>query len=206
MTSIATDAGLVPAERVDYGELSAAELAKLINDEYSLVLASERSNLQRARAIGEKLEALRAGTPHGEWQKKLKKWCPKISYETANRYIKIYEKWPKIEKAAAAKNVRTTDLTIDDALKLLAKPRKNDNGTGSNTNVATKGAVDPPDSKTLKDAGKEWLRALAVDELVIVLKEIHRNDTEYLQELSAALTRELRPPTSEVAVGAERRM
>jgi hypothetical protein len=182
--------------RVDYGELSAAELAKLINDEYSMVLAAERSNLPRARAIGEKLEALRAGTPHGEWQKKLRKWCPKLSYETANRYIKLYEKWPKIEKAAGAKNVRTTDLTIDDALKLLAKPPKNDNGNADKTSNSTKGAVDPPASQTPKDVGKEYLRALAVDELVIVLKEIHRNDTEYLQELFEALTAVLRQPAA----------
>jgi Protein of unknown function (DUF3102) len=196
-------------ERINYTELSAAELAKLINDEYSYVLAAERSNLPRARAIGEKLEALRAGTPHGEWQKKLKKWCPKISYETANRYIKLYLWWPKIEQNAAVKNVKTTDLTIDDALKLLAKPPKTPNDEASDASKASRGGVEPPEIRTSEDIGKEWLRALAVDELVSVLKEIHRNDTEYLQELSAALTKTLTPPTvapTVSAVGMERRL
>ena len=201
ITPKAADAGPIPdslkrTEPVDYGELSAAELAKLINDEYSHVLAAERSNLQRARTIGEKLEFFRAGTPHGEWQKKLKKWCPRLSYETANRYIKLYEKWPKIEMAAAARNVKPTDLTIDEALKLLAKPPKtaSDDDAETGSKASGKAAVEPPEIRTSKDIGKEWLRAMAVDELVIVLKEIHRNDTEYLQELSKALTTVLRPP------------
>jgi DUF3102 family protein len=190
------------AERMDYGELSAAELAKLINDEYGLVLASERSNLQRARAIGEKLEALRVGTPHGEWQKKLKKWCPKISYETANRYIKLYEKWPAIEKAAAVKNVVTTDLTLDAALKLLSKskadPNKDKDDEGRKSVSATLGAVEPPLSDEDEEAA--WLRNLAVDELIILLREVC--GTEYLRELHAALGKVLTPSTTAVATTA----
>jgi hypothetical protein len=203
MTDLTTTTA-VPAAAIDYAELSAAELAKLINEEYGQVLAAERNNLTRARAIGEKLEALRAGTPHGEWQKKLRKWCPKISYETANRYIKVFERWPKIEREAVAKSVRTTELTIDDALKLLAKPPKANNGKTSKTGstATTKGAVAQPDSRTPKDAGTEYLRALAVDELVIVLKEIHRTNTEYLQQLSAALLRP--PPAAENGVMEQR--
>ena len=199
-TVATADPGPIPhslkrTEPVDYGELSAAELAKLINDEYSMVLAAERSNLPRAKAIGEKLEFLRAGTPHGEWQKKLKKWCPRISYETANRYIKLYEKWPTIEQKAAAKSVRTTDLTIDDALKLLAKPPKADTSdSGKASEAAKPGGVEPADSHSDEDVGKEWLRALDVDELVIWLSGLH--DTEYLTMLCAALAELLKPPES----------
>jgi hypothetical protein len=149
-----------------YTELSAPDLAKLINEEYSQVLWAERTKLQRAKAIGEKLVAFRAGIQHGEWQRKLQKWCPLISYETANRYVKVFERWPDIEKAAVAKSVKLTDLNIDTALKLLAKPKAN-NGSGGKTGTkTTNGGVDPPATKTSEDVGKEWLRSLAVDDLV----------------------------------------
>lgn len=105
-------------------DLSTDDLTKLINEEYSTVLVTDRANLPRAKAIGEKLEVLRGRVKHGEWQTKLREWCPKISYETATRYIKLCKKWPDIEKAAGVKSVRTTDLTIDHALKLLANPAR----------------------------------------------------------------------------------
>ena len=41
----------------DYGDLSTTELAKLINDEYGVILAAERTNLPKALAVGEKLIA-----------------------------------------------------------------------------------------------------------------------------------------------------
>jgi len=43
----------------DYGALSAADLAKQINDDYSMILNNERANLPRALALAEKLNALR---------------------------------------------------------------------------------------------------------------------------------------------------
>jgi hypothetical protein len=106
-----------------YGELSLPDLAKLINDEYAVVLASERNNLQRALAIGEKLMWLRARAKHGEWQEKLKGWCPKLSYETATLYIRLFEKRHIWEERARAESVETTDLTIEKVRQLLAKPR-----------------------------------------------------------------------------------
>src|SRR6516225_10423513 len=105
--------------------LSTDALVKAINDEYTAILANERTNLPKALAVGEKLIALRqrVNPKHGEWQDKLEEWCPTLSYETATKYIRLYEKWPDIEKAAAAKNVATTDLTIEAALSLIAKKR-----------------------------------------------------------------------------------
>lgn len=68
----------------DYSDLSTSDLAKQINDEYSVILDAERTNLQRALAVGEKLIALRPriAPKHGDWQAKLKVCCPKLSYET----------------------------------------------------------------------------------------------------------------------------
>jgi hypothetical protein len=106
------------------GDLSTPELVKAINEEYSLVLAAERNNLPKALAIGEKLTALRQRVKkYGEWQTKLKEWCPKISYETATLYIRLFERQDDWRAAAAAKSVEPTDLTIDDVRQLLAKPR-----------------------------------------------------------------------------------
>src|SRR5262245_25757989 len=92
-----------------YLDLSAAELAKQINDEYALILASERINYPRALSIGEKLVALRRGVEHGEWQTKLKMHCPQLSYETATKYARCWNKREAIARAPAAKAVATTD-------------------------------------------------------------------------------------------------
>jgi hypothetical protein len=46
---------------VDAVDLSTTELVKAINDDYSVILGSERANLPRALIIAEKLNALRAG-------------------------------------------------------------------------------------------------------------------------------------------------
>src|SRR6516164_730811 len=90
---------------VDYYDLSVTELAKLINDEYAVILGHERTNYPRALSIGEKLVALRRGVEHGEWQTKLKTHCPKLSYETATKYVRCWNKREEIERAAAAKPV-----------------------------------------------------------------------------------------------------
>jgi len=108
-------------------QLSADALAKQINDEYSVILVSEKANLPRALAIGEKLIALRARTVHGQWQAKLAMWCPVISYETATLYIRLYEKQDVWRTNAVAKSVETTDLTIEAARQLLAKPKSKSN-------------------------------------------------------------------------------
>jgi hypothetical protein len=48
--------------------LSTDALVKAINDEYGLILVSERNKLPKALAIGEKLVALRPRiAPNGQW-------------------------------------------------------------------------------------------------------------------------------------------
>jgi hypothetical protein len=187
-----------------YLDLSAAELAKQINDEYAIILSSERTNYPRALSIGEKLVALRRGAEHGEWITKLKTWCPKLSYETATKYARCWKNQTDIAKAAAAKGVVTTDLTIELALSLIATP-KPDNGTGKGKpdQAITSGGKPTPEvmqareaanaeaeAKALadKDANiaRQYLKPLDVDELVVVLREMF--DAEYLGRLARALT------------------
>jgi hypothetical protein len=183
-------------------------LVKAINDEYSQILASERNNLQKALAIGEKLVALRPriAPKHGKWQAKLKEHCPDISYETATLYIRLFESQVEWRAAAAAKSVGPTDLTIEAARQLLANPRSTTNAS-TTTTADTDTNSDSDESDTDEESedeeggsdeteeevvGKKWLETLAADDLVFWVKEVH--GVEYLKELAAALAKEL-PPT-----------
>jgi len=58
MTSVSGDvlSGIVDRAKAKidaYLDLSTKELAKLINDEYAVILASERTNYPRAMSVGE---------------------------------------------------------------------------------------------------------------------------------------------------------
>jgi hypothetical protein len=177
----------------DYGDLSTTALAKLITDEYSLILASERTNLQKALAIGEKLVALRQRVKHGEWETKLQEYCPTISYETATKYIRLYENWEKIKEAAKAKGVATTDLTIEAALKLIAKPKTNadkpkDTSKGKPTSVG-KGAVEEPgnEPQPRSIAPDVALDGLANDEMFHTLQNVYENRQEEFLDLVGML-------------------
>ena len=108
---------------LDYGDLSTADLVKLINSEYAGLLAGERNTFQKAITLGDALLALRKRQDHGKWQAYLAKVCPQLSYETATVYIRLAENREKIMAAAKEKSVAPTDLTIDLALKLLRKPK-----------------------------------------------------------------------------------
>jgi hypothetical protein len=114
---------------MSYADLSADDLAKQINDEYAVILSSEKANLPRALAIGEKLMHLRVRIPSDEWKAKLEGYCPNLSYETATLYIRLFEKQETWRAAAAAQNVEPTSLTIDAARRLLTKKRS----TATNT-------------------------------------------------------------------------
>jgi hypothetical protein len=128
----------------DVIHLSTDELVKAINDEYGVILASERNKLPKAIAIGEKLVALRPriAPNHGEWKPKLKEYCPRIRYETATVYIRLFERQADWRKAAAEKNADPTFFTIEDVLRLLAKPKPETNDKPKSSKAA-KGAVEP---------------------------------------------------------------
>src|SRR5262245_64323315 len=94
----------------DVIHLSTDELVKAIKDEYGVILASESNKLPKAIAIGEKLVALRPriAPNHGEWKPKLREHCPRISYETATVYIRLYERQAEWRKLAADKHADPT--------------------------------------------------------------------------------------------------
>jgi len=181
----------------DLIDLSTAELGKLINDEYAVILANERTNYPRALSVGEKLVALRRGaeTKHGEWQAKLKTHCPKVSYETATKYIRLWNNRKKIETEATIKGVATTDLTIELALSLIATPRpdKPDNTTKAKLDSVVKGGVEEPgnEPQPATIAPDMALEGLANDEVFHTLWNVYENRVADLLDLTAKLAESL---------------
>jgi hypothetical protein len=191
-------------------------LAKLINEEYKNILIAERTNLPRARAIGEKLTVLKGRADHGEWKTELAQRCPQISYVTATRYMRVYRLWLRIEEAAARKGIATIHLTIDGALELVAKPKTTaaaqttssdeaattNTGSGEAENTDSGDDDGEADSATESDAdagedwhrqedaeiAKEYLQTLAVDDLITMLREVRDDD---LLELTTRLAQSL---------------
>jgi hypothetical protein len=182
----------------DYGERTVSELVSMVNTEYAAIMEAERTHLQRAIGIGEKLLDLKPRVAkHGEWQQWLKTNCPKISLETANLYMRLArpENLAKLEEAAAAKSVSVTDFTITEAREILANKSKSD---ATNNSEATeeeekeeKDEDDDNDETEEEVVGKRWLETLAPDDLIFWLKEVR--DTDYLRELAAKLAKELTP-------------
>jgi len=136
----------------DVIHLSTDELVKAINDEYGVILVSERNKLPKALAIGEKLTALRPriAPKHGEWKAKFKELRLKMSYETATIYIRLYER----QAEWRAKHADPTSLTIEEVLRLLAKPKPetSDKPKSSKAAIAEPGnepslATLPPDEQ-----------------------------------------------------------
>jgi hypothetical protein len=113
-------------EKVDYySDLSSADLAKQINEDYSVILGSERANLPRALAIAPKLHVLRVRA-WGQWKTKFPSYGLTISYETASVYLRVWEHWHEIQTLAAKKGADPTLLTIDGARELWARRKATD--------------------------------------------------------------------------------
>ena len=180
----------------DYGDLSTTELAKQINADYELILESERTTLQRYLAMGEKLIALRPriAPKHGEWQAKLKLHCPQVSYETANLCIRFVENFGKLEAYSATKNVKVTDLGIDEARKALAKPKSNTDKTdkGKPASVVKGGVEEPGNEPTPRTIAPDAaLEGLETDEVFHTLCNVYENRQHELLELTRRLAASL---------------
>jgi len=185
--------------------LSTDELVKAINDEYGVILAGERNTLPKAIAIGEKLTVLRPriAPNHGDWKSvfkppkdkepKDKEPLLQISYETATVYIRLFERQADWRKLAADKHVEPTSLTIEDVLRLLAKP-KPETGDKPKSAKAAKAAI--PESATdpkpnVSGPPDEIVRGLELDygDMFEALKRKYDNDE--LLELTKLLAESL---------------
>jgi hypothetical protein len=187
---ITTTTTPTPTSPSDYDELAVTTLAKQINDEYALILRSERVNLPRAIAIGHKLVDLRGRvSKHGEWQKQLAKRCPDMSYETAVGYIRLAENQDKLATAAKAKSVAVADLTIREALKLLAKPKTEGDKKPSKKQPSNDLKEPAISKKNAPPTLEEFIKNTAADELFTVLQKNY--ETAELSKLADLLHQHL---------------
>ena len=165
-------------------ELGDSELIKRINEQVGIDLAADRSTYTRAVALGEMLVLLRnRRNDKRGWQEYLKEKCPKLAYETATLYIRLFEKQDAILAAAKAQSVTVTDLTVRLARKLIAKPKPNDPKKPKKPMVIEEPAAEP---KTKPITLEDYLRDLAADELFTALRQTY--EEEQLRKLSSLLT------------------
>jgi len=101
------------------GNLSLPELAAEANRHHQCALDAGTAMIEHAREAGEHLLAAKSKCAHGEWGAWLDKNC-EFSERTAQRYMRVAQRWPELE--TAAKTTRVSDLPIRDALAMLAEP------------------------------------------------------------------------------------
>jgi DUF3102 family protein len=90
-----------------------------INASHAAAVASARHAVNHARRCGELLAGVKDSLPHGTWLQWLDERCD-VSRRQAQRYIRLYENWDKL----AAHATRETHLTLNEAMGLLASPRR----------------------------------------------------------------------------------
>jgi hypothetical protein len=147
------------------------------------VVAAERAGHQRsldaAIVAGELLnaakEAVKGQFLWTEWRSEYLRDVPQT---TASLYMRLAKNQDKLRKPnaeisnALLKLSATGDLSVRKAAALLVEKRPR--------GAASRG------KRSGEDAAKEWLKVLAVDELVVVLREVF--DAEYLGKLAKVLT------------------
>jgi N6-adenosine-specific RNA methylase IME4 len=89
-------------------------LAHRINAEHQQVEGALQTSLEHARTAGELLVEAKARCPHGQWLPWLKA-AVRFSEATAQRYMQIASRWAELAKSRTVR-----DLTMRDALRLLA--------------------------------------------------------------------------------------
>lgn len=89
-------------------------LAQMANDAHECAAIALRSAASSAREAGEALIEAKTMVPHGEWDAWLKANF-KGGVRTAQRYMRVAKRWPDI----TAKTTRLSDLTVNEALRLL---------------------------------------------------------------------------------------
>jgi len=94
------------------------ELAVKIRQENEQSILSARTSLIHAKRAGELLQKARKEVAHGKWTTWVEANCG-MSTRTAQVYMQLAKRWSELD----AKAQRMTDLTINAARELLAKPK-----------------------------------------------------------------------------------
>ncbi|MCH8046986.1 MAG: DUF3102 domain-containing protein [Planctomycetes bacterium] len=98
--------------------ITKSKIWKQINAHHEAAEQAARSAINRARECGDLLISAKAECRHGEWGKRLKDHFSG-SARTAQAYMKLAKQWPELE----AKSATAADLTVRDALKMLAQTK-----------------------------------------------------------------------------------
>ena len=94
-------------------------LALAINEEHALAEQYATMAIHRARRAGDLMLTAKQRVAHGQWLPWLKANCPTIKDRTARAYMQLARNWATLE----SKTATVADLTINEALRLLAEPR-----------------------------------------------------------------------------------
>jgi hypothetical protein len=97
-------------------EENLAELARQINEEHRAGEAALRASVQHALRAGELLLAAKKRVGHGSWRD----WMAahvQVAERTAQSYMRLAKKWPTLGE----KTQRVADLSLREALKVLAE-------------------------------------------------------------------------------------
>lgn len=109
---------MIASNAIDAASVALSELAERINAEHKAAEAAARSALGHALAAGKLLMEAKAAVNHGEWSAWLADHF-EGSERTARAYMRLAKHWRTIN----AKRQSTADLSIHDALQLLAEPK-----------------------------------------------------------------------------------
>lgn len=97
-------------------------LAASINQAHADAQAYASKAVERAKEAGDHLLLAKAQVRHGEWLPWLKQHCPRIAERTARSYMRLAGNWAQLN----LKSATVADLTINEALALLAAPDEPD--------------------------------------------------------------------------------
>lgn len=118
---------------------SLADYAAVINDEHRLAYGCAAETIGHVRIAGEHLLKVKAALKHGEWLPWLVEHVD-VSDRQARTYMTVAANWKQI----AAKLEVTSDLTIEGALKAVAKPKPKEPAERSKLEVTSDLPTDPP--------------------------------------------------------------
>ena len=156
-------------------DMSVPDLAKAINEKYSQIVSSLRTSFIRAVEIGDLLVEAKERVGHGNFEGWLIAHC-QFSFSTARRYMKLAEDRSKIEEqlkqeTASGKSVKLTDLNLTGARRLLAPPKKKQEGSGQ-------GSGPPPVTEQYKQIETS---------LIACLKDLREKAESYAEGTHGAL-------------------
>lgn len=103
-----------------------ATLANRINAGHKRFISQANKTLSHAKDLGKLFCEAKEKIQHGELTQWIEENCQCVGVRQARNYMRVYQNWPLLE----AKTEETSVLTIDGALKALAKEKAKSEGNG----------------------------------------------------------------------------